>query len=168
MQRSTDDRCLLNRVILGWATPIALRGFFRPLTEAELPPGPRCFSAESIRDVVEAAWQKEKAARAADKKPINLWAGVCVPLSRWAFYQGAALEVLSGVLAGCGRPLCLQHALRALDPSQGYSLEAGISLAVGLGIISWVENWARYHGMFVFMDIGFTYRTPRLELKTTV
>ena len=155
-RRSTDDRFLLNRVILGWATPIAWRGLFRPLTEEELPPGPRCFSAENIRDLAEAAWQKEKAAREADKQPINLWKGVCVPLSRFSFYEGGALEILSGVLAGAGRPLCLQHALRALDPSQGYSLEAGIGLAVGLVVISWVENWARYHGMFLFMDIGFT------------
>jgi hypothetical protein len=82
--------------------------------------------------------------------------------------RGVLLEVLSGLLAGCGRPLVLQQALKALDPSSGYSIEAGLALAVSLAFISWVENWARYAGAFEFTDLGVNRCAAALvQLVTT-
>ena len=152
---STDDHWLPSRVVLAWVTPLAIRGFRRALKAENLPAGPRWYSASNIREKIEEAWAAEQAKiRCTSTPSASIWRGLIRPLGGTLFLQGAALETLSGVLAGFGRPFVLQHALRSLDASQGYTLEAGIGLACGLAAITWLENWSRYQGGFVFADLG--------------
>eukprot|EP00966_Prymnesium_polylepis_P251460 5813813-Prymnesium_polylepis.1 len=151
-----DDLNIINRNTLAWATPIAARGLRRALTPDDLPPCPRWFNSKNIEERTSTAWAEElaRAKISNGEPPPSVLGGVCRPLAGRLILEGVLLELLSGLIAGFGRPFILQHALRSLDPEQGYTIETSLGLAVGLGVAAWVENWARYHGAFLTVDVG--------------
>ena len=116
-----DDRSFPSRNLLTWAGPIALRGFRRALTPDDLPPSPRWYNAQNIQKMSAEVWAAEliRANASSDKPPPNVLTGVCKPLAGRLVSEGILLNILSGLIAGCGRPLLLQYTIRGISPSSG-------------------------------------------------
>ena len=63
--------------------------------------------------------------------------------ARGPLIAGATLSVISGVTNTVGRPLLLRWTLLAMDPSNGYSMEHGMGLALGLVGVMWLEGYTK-------------------------
>ena len=113
-RRSTDDRFLLNRVILGWATPIAWRGLFRPLTEEELPP-----ARDASRRRTYAIWQRRRGKRKRRHAKPTSNQSICGRASACRFhafrFTRAALSKYCPVCSPVpvGRSACSTHCARS-------------------------------------------------------
>lgn len=149
-RRSPDESWLLSRLVLGWATPVALRGTFTPLTPEDLPAAPRRMRSDPLHGQAIALWEAELVRAAAGKA--SVLGGVLWPVARGTMLQSSVLLVLSGLLNSVARPLLLRAAIRAMRPD--VPLERGLCLAGALAATLLLETWSKTQGMHLTGDVA--------------
>jgi hypothetical protein len=149
-RRSPDESWLPSRLILGWATPVALRGANTPLTPEDLPAAPRRMRPDPLHNQAIALWEAERARAASGEA--SVLNGVLWPVARATMLQASVLLVLSGLLNSVARPLLLQAAIRAMRPD--VPIERGLCLAAALAASLLLETWSKTQGMHYAGDIG--------------
>jgi hypothetical protein len=148
-RRSPDESWLPSRLVLGWATPVAIRGMLTPLTPEDLPAAPRRIRPEPLHRQAIELWAAERARTAAGEG--SVLNGVLWPVARATMLQGSVLLVLSGLLNSVARPLLLQ-AIRAMRPE--VPVGQGLGLAGALAASLLLETWAKTQGMHLAGDVA--------------
>jgi len=145
-----DDSWLFSRLVLGWVTPIAVRGAFKPITPEDLPQAPKRIRSDPLHAQAEALWAAELARAAPGQARVV--SGVLWPIARSSFLEGSVLLFLSGVLNAVSRPLLLQAAIRAMSPD--VPIGRGLALAGALAVSLLLETWSKTQGLHLSGDIA--------------
>ena len=137
-----DQAWLISRVHLAWAARYIYHGFWTPLQHNDLPTCPKRLCAEpELFAKAEAAWAKELAG--SRKGGPNVIRSVWWQVAKAEIIEGSIYSAVSGLANTVGRPLFLRWTLLAMDPTNGYSLGAGLGYAGGLIAMMWLEGFTK-------------------------
>ena len=151
--RGFDDSWYAFKWLALWVSPIAWRGFKRPLEESDLPPTPA-----PLDDTVT---NEDVCVRGA-----RLWAEECrhtsapslqrvwLKLSYNSVVAGSCSAWLTGILTTVVRPLVLRQAIRAVKADSEYSLGAGYALIAIFGVVVLLESLSRSLAKFLCGDLA--------------
>ena len=136
-----DDACCLSHLTLGWITPLAMKGYRKPLAEEDLYGLPKKFHTDGFHERCEARWTKEvDAAKAAARKP-SLMRSVLRMAGSFDVFRGCLLLAVHALMNSVARPLLLRQAMGVF--TEDSPIVVAMMVAAGLAACTYCDTYCR-------------------------